>query len=415
MTSDSRDRIHLRRLVRLASSSLPLPTPPLDPYALLKLRATLTHARELLDEAVRLEGDSEPWASTSRHGAKPPRDSLLDLDERLTRAEKEVERLSGAGGGTGNEAFAPFSSPSRRPLSAASSSASSSLLSGSFTNDGFADDFQEDDSDLSFLPLPVPVAPPAPFFSSSPSSAPSSSAPLPDAKAGSPPTSPSLPPAAREFRAASASASAPLPRSTSAASLSSAPSRPATPSTPTTTAAVGAGAASEFGEFGLRQRPAHQAGVVPPYLAARRAAKQKQAEGEAASQEKEEKGKGRAAVEKAADDLLPASSSSATQSGDLLSHHHALQSTLLSDLTSLSSALKSNTVAFSSNLAKDREVMERAKQGLEGNEGKMREGQKRLEGVRKKGRGTTCWTVGAVVVVVVMWVATFGLMRISRA
>jgi uncharacterized protein (DUF342 family) len=114
----------------------------------------------------------------------------------------------------------------------------------------------------------------------------------------------------------------------------------------------------------------------------------------------------------AADDLLPAGSSTATSS-DLLSHHHSLQSTLLDSLTDLSSALKTSTVQFSTNLAKDKEVLERAQNKLEGNSESMEKNQGRLKTVRGKTRGTTCWTVGAVVVVVVMWIMMFGLMRVA--
>ncbi|GAA5925932.1 hypothetical protein JCM1841_004044 [Sporobolomyces salmonicolor] len=112
-----------------------------------------------------------------------------------------------------------------------------------------------------------------------------------------------------------------------------------------------------------------------------------------------------------AEDLLPADSS--PSGTDLLSHHHALQSSLLSDLTTLSSTLKTSSLAFSSNLEKDREVLEKAQEKLERNSGRMNAEQARLKQVRGKTRGTTCWTIGILAVVAALWVLVFLLIKVT--
>ncbi|GAA5913081.1 hypothetical protein JCM5296_001673 [Sporobolomyces johnsonii] len=121
--------------------------------------------------------------------------------------------------------------------------------------------------------------------------------------------------------------------------------------------------------------------------------------------------KGKSPAAATAEDLLPADSSPAGT--DLLSHHHALQSSLLSDLTTLSSTLKTSSLAFSSNLDKDREVLEKAQEKLERNSGRMGVEQARLKQVRGKTRGTTCWTVGILAVVAALWVLVFLLIKVT--
>jgi hypothetical protein len=115
----------------------------------------------------------------------------------------------------------------------------------------------------------------------------------------------------------------------------------------------------------------------------------------------------------AINELLPADSSSSVTSSDLLSHHHALQHSLLSDLTSLSSALKTSSQVFSDNLEKDKEVMKEAEKQLEGNEGKIKTQQVRLKGLKGKTRGTTCWTLGVLTIVAVMWILVFLLIKVT--
>ncbi|GAA5861167.1 hypothetical protein JCM1840_003102 [Sporobolomyces johnsonii] len=122
--------------------------------------------------------------------------------------------------------------------------------------------------------------------------------------------------------------------------------------------------------------------------------------------------KGKFPAAATAEDLLPADSSPAAGT-DLLSHHHALQSSLLSDLTTLSSTLKTSSLAFSSNLDKDREVLEKAQEKLERNSGRMGVEQARLKQVRGKTRGTTCWTVGILAVVAALWVLVFLLIKVT--
>ncbi|GAA5824344.1 hypothetical protein JCM11251_000383 [Rhodosporidiobolus azoricus] len=430
----SQDLVHLRRLVRVieASTSSPHPHgPPLDHFSLLKLQATAVHARELLDREMN-EREGARWASTSR--GRPQKDSVSDLEQRLDRAERTVARLAEEGKAS--------SSSSRRPLSTASSNAPSSSTSAfllpSLSHTDAEDEDKEDPEDDDF-PLPLPLPPsnalPFPCTSASTSSSRPTTPASPPSSSSSRPSSALAAAPASEFRTASTSvlpasspsSSTPLPRPASAAASSLAQ----LPKPEFTRPSSVAGTSNAFEEFGLRPRKGKE-GVVPPYLAAKRAReaakeKEKEKENESTAADKsgkqtsavatKGKGKERApathAAAAAADDLLPASSGPGEGSADLLSHHHALQSSLLTDLTSLSGALKANTVAFSENLDKDREVMERAQKGLEGNSGKMGEGQKRLEKVRGRTRGTTCWTVGAVVAVVIAWVLMFGLLRLT--
>ncbi|KAK4054308.1 formate dehydrogenase (NAD+) [Microbotryomycetes sp. JL221] len=86
-------------------------------------------------------------------------------------------------------------------------------------------------------------------------------------------------------------------------------------------------------------------------------------------------------------------------SSDLLSHHHDLQNSLMSSLTDLSSQLKTSTLAFSSNLDKDKQIMLDAQNKLEQNHDKLKLQGSRVGVVRKKTRGTTCWTIGAILLV----------------
>lgn len=126
-----------------------------------------------------------------------------------------------------------------------------------------------------------------------------------------------------------------------------------------------------------------------------------------------------AKVAKKLDDLIPADAvpvgggGGGGSGGDLLGQHHALQTSLLSSLTSLSGALKQSTLSFSDNLAKDKEVMTRAQEQLETSEAGMKTQQARLKEVRGKSRGTTCWTLGLLAVVFVLWLLTFLLIKVT--
>lgn len=128
-----------------------------------------------------------------------------------------------------------------------------------------------------------------------------------------------------------------------------------------------------------------------------------------------------AAVIKKLDDLIPADSTPVGGPGtgggaagnDLLGQHHALQTSLLSSLTSLSGALKQSTLSFSDNLAKDKEVVTRAQEQLEQSEQGMKKQQGRLKDVRGKSRGTTCWTLGLLAIVFMLWFLTFLLIKVT--
>lgn len=111
------------------------------------------------------------------------------------------------------------------------------------------------------------------------------------------------------------------------------------------------------------------------------------------------------------DDLL--SGGPPVTSSDLLSHQHDMQNSLLSDLTSLSSRLKTNSQTFSSNLEKDRAVLEGAKEKLEVNHERMIKEGGRLKEGKKRNRGTMCWTVGVVGAVAVAWVVMFLLIKVT--
>ncbi|GAA5913321.1 hypothetical protein JCM8208_005208 [Rhodotorula glutinis] len=131
--------------------------------------------------------------------------------------------------------------------------------------------------------------------------------------------------------------------------------------------------------------------------------------------EKETQGeKGKKGATSARDELLPVGSSTPGGAGaDLASYHASEQASLLGALSSLSSTLKASTLEFSTLLERDKEVLEAAEGKLERSEGQMSKEGKRLEGVRKKGRGTTCATLGILAVVAVLWVLVFLLIKVT--
>lgn len=116
--------------------------------------------------------------------------------------------------------------------------------------------------------------------------------------------------------------------------------------------------------------------------------------------------------EKASTLSIPTTSAS-TATSPLLEHHHSLQSHLLTSLTSMSSQLKSNSLALSSSLAKDKLVMEDAQEKLQGNLGRMKKEGGRLGGYSKKSGGTTCMILGLVGAVAVLWIAMFLLIKVT--
>ena len=211
---------------------------------------------------------------------------------------------------------------------------------------------------------------------------------------------PSSPPKSPKLESKLMNSTAPIPESTiSHSSLSSSSRNPSPTKDTFDLPPHPSSLSSSFGPSGMRHR-------VPPTAPWLRNRQLKE-------KEKEEKESLLPSPQPpTSEDLLPASSTTATSS-DLLSHHHSLQTSLLSDLTSLSTALKTSSLTFSQNLEKDKEVMEEAERKLQGNEGRMKLEQKRLEGVRGKTRGTTCWTLGVLCVVVAMWVGVFLLIKVT--
>ncbi|BGO99609.1 Serine/arginine repetitive matrix 1 [Rhodotorula toruloides ATCC 204091] len=362
---DRKDRVTLTQLVRSLDAQLPLirassssPHPQLDYLALLRLQTTAKHARQLLEQARDEHEEESRLASTSH--ARPKRGSLVDLDSRLTSAE---------------QALAHFSDPASLTR----------LPRPSFSDPLFS-------PDLDFL---RPSAPPPFDFPSEPST----------------PAAP--PPKEREKPSARRAA---LGLAAGQVDEEKENERPTSP-VKAGDEALGTTAFGLPSSAGVRHR-AGKADVVPPYLAAKRKGKEKEREREREKAESldaddavDEKKKDRLAA--AADDLLPADSGTSATTSDLLSHHHALQSTLLDSLTSLSGALKTSTLTFSDSLAKDKEVMEKAKEQLEGNMGTMVGQQKRLKDVRGKTRGTTCWTIGLLAIVAVLWVLVFLLIKVT--
>ncbi|KAM0789633.1 hypothetical protein ACM66B_000437 [Microbotryomycetes sp. NB124-2] len=109
---------------------------------------------------------------------------------------------------------------------------------------------------------------------------------------------------------------------------------------------------------------------------------------------------------------LTSTAAGATTS-DLLSHHHDLQNSLMSSLTQLSGQLKTSSLAFQDNLEKDKQVMSDAQTKLEKNHDKIVKQGSRLGVVKKKARGTTCWTIMAITVVLFAWVVMFFLIKVT--
>ncbi|GEM08097.1 serine/arginine repetitive matrix 1 [Rhodotorula toruloides] len=348
---DRKDRVTLTQLVRSLDVQLPLIRDTSSfPHAKLDYLALL-RLQTLLEQASDEHEEESRLASTSH--ARPKRGSLLDLDSRLSSAEQALAHLSDP--------------------------ASLSQLPRPFFPDPLFS------SDLDFL---RPSAPP-PFDFPSETSTPDS--PSPNER-----ETPSIRRAALGLVEEKEN------------------ERPALP-VKAGDEAIGSTAFGLPSATGVRHR-AGKAEAVPPYLAAKRKGKEKERErekeeGDNATDFADEKKKDRLAA--AADDLLPADSGTSATTSDLLSRHHALQSTLLDSLTSLSGALKSSTLTFSDSLAKDKEVMEKAKEQLEGNMGTMVGQQKRLKDVRGKTRGTTCWTIGLLAIVAVLWVLVFLLIKVT--
>ncbi|KAI5476589.1 vesicle transport protein, Use1 family protein [Pseudohyphozyma bogoriensis] len=102
-----------------------------------------------------------------------------------------------------------------------------------------------------------------------------------------------------------------------------------------------------------------------------------------------------------------------TSTSTLMEHHTALQSSLISSLTSMSTQLKTNSLTLSENLAKDKEVMEKAQEKLGGNLEGMKKTGKGLREYSGKQRGGTCMMIGIVGVVAVAWVVMFFFIKVT--
>lgn len=109
----------------------------------------------------------------------------------------------------------------------------------------------------------------------------------------------------------------------------------------------------------------------------------------------------------------PVDDTPVAKSSSLLDHHHDLQQSLITDLTSMSSQLKMNSLALSSALALDRAVVEKAQDALDGNLTRMKKEGGRLGSYEKKSRGTTCAVIGLVAVVAAAWVLIFLLIKVT--
>ncbi|GAA5909323.1 uncharacterized protein JCM6883_005842 [Sporobolomyces salmoneus] len=357
--STTKDRVTLERLVRLLEKDA---SPPSDHLTHLKLQATVKHARELLQQARNATNSTDFYPpSTSRSGA-PSQGSLADLEMRIDKADQKLQ-----------DSWELVSASSRSSTPVERSAGGLDL------------DFL-----LPTLPPPMPI--PRSSRPQSPST-PASSSPLPTKKPK------------RDEPVLLNSTFVPSSTSSRSRSPSPPPSNPyeLKPHPSELSASTGSGST-------LRHR-----NVPAPWLRNRQLKEQereKERERERLQAESSTSN-GPPSKSSAISDLLPADSPSSVTSSDLLSHHHALQSSLLSDLTSLSSALKTSSQVFSENLEKDKEVMKEAEKQLEGNEGKMKVQQERLKGVRSKTRGTTCWTLGILTVVAFLWIMVFLLIKVT--
>ncbi|OCF38536.1 hypothetical protein I317_07692 [Kwoniella heveanensis CBS 569] len=82
-------------------------------------------------------------------------------------------------------------------------------------------------------------------------------------------------------------------------------------------------------------------------------------------------------------------------------------------LADMSHRLKLNAVHFSNSLEKEKGILETSQEVLEKNLASTRSSKKQLSSVSKKGRGTTCLTLGVVVLVMVLFIWTYMLIRFT--
>lgn len=79
----------------------------------------------------------------------------------------------------------------------------------------------------------------------------------------------------------------------------------------------------------------------------------------------------------------------------------------------MASQLKANSLRFTDALVKDKAVLEGAEEKLQGNLTKMQKERGRLGVLRGKSGSTTWLVLGSLVVVMIAWVVTFLLIRIT--
>ncbi|EAU90853.1 hypothetical protein CC1G_11807 [Coprinopsis cinerea okayama7 len=94
--------------------------------------------------------------------------------------------------------------------------------------------------------------------------------------------------------------------------------------------------------------------------------------------------------------------------------HTSLQEELSSQLESMAAQLKRNAIHFSSNLEKDKAVIEMAGEKLEQNYDVMQKEKGRLALLNKTTGSTTWLTIGIILVVLLLFIVMVGLIRFSR-
>ncbi|KDQ21723.1 hypothetical protein BOTBODRAFT_50297 [Botryobasidium botryosum FD-172 SS1] len=89
------------------------------------------------------------------------------------------------------------------------------------------------------------------------------------------------------------------------------------------------------------------------------------------------------------------------------------QEDLSLQLAQMATQLKRNAIHFSESLSKDKGIVDEAAEKLEANFVRMKEERLRLRDHRAKSGGTTCMVMGAVIAVIIAWILTFLVIRIT--
>ncbi|WVQ79979.1 hypothetical protein IAT38_002080 [Cryptococcus sp. DSM 104549] len=112
---------------------------------------------------------------------------------------------------------------------------------------------------------------------------------------------------------------------------------------------------------------------------------------------------GKAARDDLPGDVAPGSGVGAAQ----------LHEELGGQLADMSHRLKLNAIHFSRSLENEKHLIEESQEALEKNLSATRSSKKHLSTVSKKGRGTTCLTLGVVVLVMILFIWTYLLIRFT--